>query len=196
MRVVLLEDSGGGGRRVSGREHEPSPALPVRLPGTNRRLPVLLILLAATMGFAFYYDTHLPAPNAATAAQAPRPLHEAERPPVPQVRAFALLAEDAEVDRADHRNLFRYVDDLPALAATPPPPPPPPPPEVRPEAQFLGTVDRGELVALFKTRSEILTLREGEVLEQKYLVKRIEPESVLLEDQSFHTTATFSIPRK
>lgn len=159
---------------------------------------MLLLLFAATMGFAFYYDTHLPAPNAATAvAQAPRPLHEDQRPAVPHVRAFALLAgEDTEADGADHRNLFRYVDDLPVPAAAPPPPPPPPPPEVRPEAQFLGTVDRGELMALFKTRSEILTLREGDVLEQKYLVKRIEPESVLLEDQSFHTIATFSIPRK
>ncbi len=185
------------------------------LPG-NRRLTLLVALLVAISLLAFYKRssqlepetrisanlTRVSAPpsklsrrSAPVVIQLPARFRSMNANPVPSL----LLEMEPVFVTLIHRNLFRYTDTLPAppVVPLPPPlPPPPPPPEIRPEAHFIGTVFRGELVALFGLKSEILTLREGDLLEQKYIVKHIDPETVLLEDRNFHNTASFSVTHK
>jgi len=160
--------------------------------GGNRRLAVLLLGVAA---LAIMVLAKRPAdrtvqalPKAASSRQALR------QAALPVLQRIQLPVDQAQGPSASIRNPFKFTDvpEVPIVE----PPPPPPPPEIRPAHQFLGTIDHGQLFALFGSKGEILTLQEGDRLEQKYVVKRIEPETVVLEDPEFQTTATFSVPHK
>ncbi len=57
----------------------------------------------------------------------------------------------------------------------------------------VGTLDEGGFVALFSLKSELATLREGDLLENKYIVKQVHAESVLLEDPAYGNTAVLML---
>lgn len=117
--------------------------------------------------------------------------------PVPVVRVLSQAPADPEPTPAFRRNPFLYADVPPAPPpAPPPPPPPPPPPEIKPESRLIGIIYQGELLALFSLKGDVVTLKEGEILEGKYLIKRVDPESVSLEDKTYHNVATLSLVKK
>ena len=158
------------------------------------RLAILLLILAATIGLALTRD---PGPTNLAPVRPGRPKVAIFLRPVPVVKKLPDSVSDDQQPHPWHRNPFQYADgSVTEAPPEPPPPPPPPPPEIKPESRFLGTLYEDKLVALFSLKSEITPLREGEMLENKYLVKRIEPDAVTLEDASFHNTAVIALGGK
>jgi len=155
------------------------------------RLIVLLALLAAALALAF-------SENRASVSVSQRmrttPRYVPMKP-VPPVKRFPETPAEVPDRGASHRNPFRYADE-PELPEYVPPPPPPPPPEIKPESRFIGTIYRGEMIALFGFKNDVFPLRQGEVLEEKYTVRQIESESVVLEDSRHHNTAMLSLSKK
>lgn len=90
---------------------------------------------------------------------------------------------------ASPRDIFRY----PGVPAASEDVAPPPPREAKPESRLLGTVQGGRFQALFGFRGDVLALEEGDTLEGKYIVRRISPDSVLLEDLIDHSTTSMTI---
>ncbi|MEW6365654.1 MAG: hypothetical protein AB1714_13580 [Acidobacteriota bacterium] len=155
------------------------------------RLIVLLALLAAAIALAFSQNRASVRPTQ-RARTAPRyvPMKS-----VPVVRGFPETPADPPDRGVSHRNPFRYADqpDTPAYV---PPPPPPPPPEIKPESRFIGTIYQSEMIALFGLKNDVLALRQGEILEEKYTIRQVESESVWLEDALHHNTAMLSLGKK
>jgi len=155
------------------------------------RLIVLLALLAAAIALAF-------SENRASVSVSQRIRATPRYVPmksVPVVRGFPETPADAPERGAWHRNPFKYADE-PEAPEYVPPPPPPPPPEIKPESRFIGTIYQGEMIALFGFKNDVLPLRQGEVLEEKYTIRQIESESVVLEDSLHHNTAMLSLGKK
>lgn len=161
----------------------------------HRRLLILLAALACTTWLAFTNRpmSSTPAPSAATPQ--PRAI-AATRRPVPVVHKMLATTGESEPPGGIHRNPFRFTDapEAPKIAP-PPPPPPPPPPEIKLEARLLGTVHENATFALFSYKGDVLTLKVGDPLEARYLIKSIEFEAVVIEDRDFHNTATLTLPR-
>ncbi len=108
-----------------------------------------------------------------------------------KVRLEALQAKAPDFDK-DERNPFRFQ---PPPAPPPPPkpvapivpvgpPPPPPPPPIPPiPLKFMGTVERPglTLAALTDCKGFSFAAREGEVIDGRYRLVKIQVESVILE---------------
>ncbi|MBI2841200.1 MAG: hypothetical protein HYX75_23015 [Acidobacteria bacterium] len=116
---------------------------------------------------------------------------------VPEVRKLPQISEDTDATPASRRNPFLYADVPPTPPpAPPPPPPPPPPPEIKPESRLIGIIYQNQLLALFSLKGDVVTLKEGDILEGKYVIKRVDPDSVNLEDKTYHNVATLSLVKK
>jgi hypothetical protein len=108
-----------------------------------------------------------------------------------KVRLEALQAKAPDFDK-DERNPFRFQ---PPPAPPPPPkpvapivpvgpPPPPPPPPIPPiPLKFMGTVERPglTLAALTDCKGFSFAAREGEVIDGRYRLVKIQVETVILE---------------
>lgn len=196
-----------GSRSAAGRSHRTLAAThdsaadsamragrPARV--NRARLTVLLLALVCTAALAFHTST--PEPRSGTAPRVAARPTSAPLKTIPAVRKLDPPAPDAPTESAFGRNPFKFADEpaAPPIVA-PPPLPPPPPPVVSPESRFIGTVYRGGgPVALFLYRNDVIALRQEELLENRYVVRKIEPESVVLEDRDQRISATFSIARK
>jgi len=157
---------------------------------TNPRLIALLLGLAGIAGLAL--TNNRGTPRAAPVKTAFKPQVTVLKPiPVVKRRPESPAVEDER--QSWSRNLFIYADVPPTPAAPPPPPPPPPPPEIKPESRLLGTVYENQLLALFSLKGEVSTMREGDLLENKFIVKRIESEAVVLEHATHHNTAVIAV---
>lgn len=158
----------------------------------NRSLLFLLLSLACATWLAFT-TRPVPPPRVTVVAARETRAVTALPKPVPTVHQVSIAAVEPDSARQFRRNPFRFADEPQAPAAPPLPLPPPPPPEIRPTARFIGTLDKDGLLALFSSGSDVLALKEGDTLEQRYLIKNIGPESVVLEDREFQTTASFAL---
>ena len=116
--------------------------------------------------------------------------------PVPVVRELPAASADPDPTPAFRRNPFLYADEPRLPPPVPPPAPPPPPPEIKPESRLIGILYQGELLALFSLKGDVATLKEGDTLEGKYVIKRIDADSVTLEDKTHHNAATLSLVKK
>lgn len=127
--------------------------------------------------------THAPGKKAASA---PRSLD-------PTLRYDWLKASEDTVYGGNGRNIFKaQAEPIPAPAAevakkqqeeanhTPPPPPPPPPITLK----FFGFANKpGEPKRIFLSQGEdIFIAREGDIIDRRYKVVRIAPNSVEIED--------------
>ena len=157
-------------------------------------LGVLAIVLVALVAYQMWPE---PSPAEVTPAPGSGQRQGAARqeldPAELKVKLDALVAERPDVDEAN-RNPFRF---------TPPPPPPPPPasqqskpavpsgppPEPLPPPippiplKFMGTVEKPGLMlaALTDCKGYAYAAREGEVVDGRYRVVKIQVESVILE---------------
>ena len=162
---------------------------------SHRRLTILVLLLACAVTLAL---TKSPTTNSPPSA----PVRSARLSAAPALRPVVAVLKipdvpvDAPADRPWRRNPFTYADEPVASELPLEPLPPPPPPEIQPESRFLGTIDRGGMQALFLLKSDVLTLREGEMLEHKFVLKSIEPDAVLLEEPSTQQTKRLALERK
>ncbi|MEW6367248.1 MAG: hypothetical protein AB1714_21670 [Acidobacteriota bacterium] len=52
------------------------------------------------------------------------------------------------------------------------------------------------MIALFGLKNDVLALRQGPILEEKYTIRQVESESVWLEDALHHNTAILSLGKK
>jgi hypothetical protein len=150
-------------------------------------LAILLVVLAATVAYQFWWAG---SPRQAAAGAPGGPRGTAAAPAgteVPDVHLEALQVErPAPVDGG--RNLFRDRPEPPAPVAPVQPRPqattpaaptgPPPPPPIT--LKFIGVVQSGgRAVAVFLSDGrDILYGQEGEVVDGRYLVLKINVESV------------------
>ncbi len=154
------------------------------------RLLILLALLAAAIALAVSSE-----PPAAAPVSSPRmapPSRYVPSAPVPVVRSLPEAPPEAAATRPWQRNPFAYAD-APEAPVYVPPPPPPPPPEIKPQSRFIGTVQQGEMIAVFSWKNDVFPLRKGQVLDDMYLITSIEQESVTLEDTRYHNTAILNL---
>ncbi|MEW6365027.1 MAG: hypothetical protein AB1714_10360 [Acidobacteriota bacterium] len=162
---------------------------------SHRRLSILLVLLAGAVTLALTKSPVTSPPPSAPAKPARLSAAHAMKPVV-VVMKIPELAADAPADRPWRRNPFTYAD-LPVMPELPSEQlPPPPPPEIQVESRFIGTIDRDGMQALFLLKSDVLTLREGDMLEHKFVVKSIEPEAVLIEEPGTQLTKRLALERK
>lgn len=166
----------------------------------NRRLVALCVALS--LSIALYLAATLRnrlVSNSPALPSTPSPSLRLPGAAVPVVHEFRGKA-DAELISGLGRNPFVYADEPPKLELPPPalapPPPPPPPPAIRPDARFVGTVYTNETMVVFSAKTDLLMLREGDILEQRYIVKHISPETVVLEDSTYHHTSTMTLAKK
>ena len=109
-----------------------------------------------------------------------------------KVRLEALQAKAPDFDK-DERNPFRFqpppAPPPPPLKPVPPrepegPPPPPPPPPIPPiPLKFMGTVEKPglTLAALTDCKGFLYAAYEGQVIDGRYRLVKIQVESVILE---------------
>ncbi|MEW6368695.1 MAG: hypothetical protein AB1714_29045 [Acidobacteriota bacterium] len=154
------------------------------------RLLILLALLAATIALAV--SSEQPAAAPPSTPRRPSSSRYVWSEPVPVVRGFPDSPPDVATTRPWRRNPFVYADE-PEAPVYAPPPPPPPPPEIKPQSRFIGTVQRGEMIAVFSWKNDVFPLRKGEVLDDMYMITSIEPEFVTIEDTRYHNTAILSL---
>jgi len=159
-------------------------------------LGVLAIVLVALVAYQMWPQENAadPTPAPGSTAQRPGAARQELDPAELKVKLEALVAKPPEVDEAN-RNPFRF----------PPPPPPPappasqqstrplepvgPPPEPLPPPippiplKFMGTVEKPGmmLAALTDCKGYAYAAREGEVVDGRYRVVKIQVESVILE---------------
>ncbi len=165
----------------------------------KRRLIFLLTIFCGLLTLALYSrpDSPSTASSIQQKSDIARLSHKIQKP-IPTVHKLHAQVDPPDTSSVHPRNLFIYTDvpPPPLVPPSPPPPPPPPPPEIKPEARFVGTANEGSLVALFSFKGDIYTLREGDLLEQKYIVKKIDSDNVTLEDRTYHNTAIITAGRK
>jgi hypothetical protein len=159
-------------------------------------LGVLAILLVALVAYQMWpqEDPADPSPAPGSTAQRPGAARQELDPAELKVRLEALVAKPPEVDEAN-RNPFRFTPPPPPPAppasqqSTRPlepvgPPPEPLPPPIPPiPLKFMGTVEKPGmmLAALTDCKGYAYAAREGEVVDGRYRVVKIQVESVILE---------------
>ena len=169
--------------------------------GGTIRTGILLTCLAGAVILSWYANTpptNIPSASTRTVHAQQAAIKKAAFVTVQSIHKPEMRNHDSPSEAKPLRNPFVFADLPPAPIALSPPPPPPPPPEIKPQSRFIGTVDQkgGALFALFSLKNEVTPLREGGLLEERYIVAKIGPDSVLLQDHSFGNTATITLVKK
>lgn len=153
---------------------------------------MILLTLTGVAGLTWFQTEHPARPESAPSQSASPRIY---RIAVPTLHKLSQLPA-GDMRLAARRNPFRFTDETAPPLVQPPPPSPPPPPEVKPEARLIGTISINGIIALFSFKNDVIPVQEGDVLEEKYIVQKIDPESVLLEDRRYHNVATISLVKK
>jgi hypothetical protein len=155
-------------------------------------LAALVVALVAALVYGFR-DQGAPARDGQPALAKPDPLRKApgrdRSESVPDVRLSALkVVKSSPADKG--RNLFRELPKappppLPRVVAPPPPasdpnaPPPPPPPPPPITLKLVGIVQgAGRPVAALSDGRDVFYGREGDVIEGRYKIIKINVESI------------------
>ncbi|OFW01031.1 MAG: hypothetical protein A3I61_12780 [Acidobacteria bacterium RIFCSPLOWO2_02_FULL_68_18] len=164
---------------------------------TFRRRQVALAVLggAGLLAVVFAARDDQPAASPRARAAAPPPVSASESPPVIEVgldRLETLRTELAEPERNPFRFQARPAPPAPRPAATPRPilepspvaPPAGPPPLPPIPLRFIGLVDApgqaGRVAILSDGRGNVFEGKEGDIIEGRYRVGRIAPDSLEL----------------
>lgn len=174
---------------------------------TRKQITALGVLIAAILVIAYTQSGETPTEDGSQPSNRTGRGASAERVEVPVVdlRLDRLNAE-REDPGATERNPFRFrpkpVPPSPRVEAPPPPPPvfapvpagPPPPPPI--PLKFFGSVEaQGKRIAYFSdVRGNVIPGKEGDIIEGRYRVLRIGPNSAELAylDGSGRQTLQFS----
>jgi hypothetical protein len=159
-------------------------------------LAVLAIVLVALVAYQMWPQEHSADPSPAPGATAQRQgaARQELDPAELKVKLDALVAKRPEVDEAN-RNPFRFTpppapppppvsqQSSKPLAPVGPPPEPLPPPIPPIPLKFMGTVEKPGLMlaALTDCKGYAFAAREGEIVDGRYRVVKIQVESVILE---------------
>ena len=160
-------------------------------------LAVLAIVLVALVAYQMWPDPSPVEPVPASGAPAQRQQGAARQeldPAELKVKLDALVAKRPEVDEAN-RNPFRFTpppapppppvsqQSSKPLAPVGPPPEPLPPPIPPIPLKFMGTVEKPGmlLAALTDCKGYAYAAREGEIVDGRYRLVKIQVESVILE---------------
>jgi hypothetical protein len=167
-------------------------------PRRRPRTWLLVLLAIALVGLVAYWmwPTPVPAPPPQNAqrtrsARSGASTNDGISPDDLKVRLDALQAK--QVDPSDsERNPFRFKPPpappapkpVTALPTVPPPPTTPPPPVIPPiPLKFMGTVEGPgvKLAALTDCKGFTYSGREGETIDGRYRLVRIQTESIIIE---------------
>lgn len=131
-------------------------------------------------------------PSSAKAAKGASPKQDAARNLDPTLRLDLLRASEDTKYQGTGRNIFKEFVEIPHVVKSPvqqpaqvvaqgPPPPPPPPPS---NLKFYGfATPQGGIKRIFLIKnSDVFVAKEGEIVDRRYKVVRISPNSVEILD--------------
>ncbi|HEX8617386.1 MAG TPA: thrombospondin type 3 repeat-containing protein [Thermoanaerobaculia bacterium] len=183
-------------RTKTSRTRAPRGASPEQLaPGVE---PVRLDLLEAETGSyssnrnLFAYKEPPPPPPPAP-PEPPPPPPDKDKDGIPDFRDNCPAAANPDQLDVDRDGIGAACETTPEIAPPPPPPPKPVPPPFT--YKFIGTFGRPQSpIATFTREGEIVNARAGDVIEGKFILRRIGIESAEIGFVGFPADVTQRIP--